>query len=75
MSWSVRKAAGGYRLYFTETNYGTASATNVKVYKYNMTTGEYQYTTGGVVTNGSVTAGGRTWTDWADTAEDFRSGS
>ena len=75
VSWSIVKTktqdgTTAYRIYFTQTHYGaTDSATGVKVYKYDMATGKYQYTTGGKVNNGMVTSTGTTWSEWSDTMD------
>ncbi len=69
VSWSVVRSSFGYRIYFTDTNYGTASADRIKVYKYNMDTAQYQYTLTGRVTDGMVTSVGSVWSDWSDTMD------
>lgn len=70
VSWSIVKTTAGYRIYLTEVRYGAdESADNIKVYKYDMATGQYQYTTTGKVTNGKVTAAGQQWSDWSDTMD------
>lgn len=68
-SWSIAKTNYGWRIYFTPTNYGTETATDVKVYKYDIGTGQYQYTTTGKVSNGEVTTIGQKWSDWSNTID------
>lgn len=72
-------AEKGYRIYFTDDNYGTGSAENVKVYKYAIggyddgvsIDGKVQYTLEGSVDSGMVTHDGRTWSQWYDAGELF----
>ncbi len=79
VSWSIAKTKPEgsetevYRIYFTTKDYGTQSAENVKVYKYNIDTGMYQYVTNGRVQNGKVSVSGGPWrgdedgNEWSET--------
>lgn len=69
-SWSIVRSGRGWRLYFTETNYGTEDASDIKVYKYDLDTGKYQYATEGTrIVSGKVKASGESWSVWSDTMD------
>ncbi|WP_249314274.1 prepilin-type N-terminal cleavage/methylation domain-containing protein [Gehongia tenuis] len=70
ISWSIVKSGAGWRLYFTETNYGSGNASDIKVYKYDPDSGKYQYATKGTeIVAGKVKASGTSWSEWSDTMD------
>ncbi len=75
VSWSIIKnPTYGYRLFFTESNYGTGSSEpNIKVYKYDFDEGKYQLSNEGYVKDGIINANkGFDSAVWTDTMEGFR---
>ncbi len=70
VSWSIVKLSdGSYSLYFTSQNYGSSSVSGIKVYNYNLSTGEYRYTLSGRVNTGFVLSSGSNWSEWSPTMD------
>ena len=90
-SWSIVKSnidangdgktdEKGYRIYFTDINYGSGSANDVKVYKNGLdgfdpahptesVAGKIQYTNRGEVLNGEVKGSTSDWSKWYDPSD------